>query len=252
MSLESIGYEKPYIFGEKLKMLKEIMTHEKGEVYYKKYSTSVNSSTRHYAKRRRTIQPLTYNEEYVGIMLAVKILGRSYSTVNKMCDLGILNLYETRTVEGKRGIKLINRIDVERTKQDFQRCLTLKEVRDILGLHQKDIEQLISQSRLEATHGPKKNGFQEWFIEPESVFELKSYFQRNIPVINVPVGDEMILANQAVYYGRSNPKFSFIDLLDQVVRKEIKGGLLNNEGPLRDIILNKESFYKYIRQIRGK
>ncbi|WP_164545546.1 TniQ family protein [Paenibacillus albus] len=250
--LESIAYEKPYIFTEKLKILKAIMSHEKGDVYYGEYSQSVTASSRHYVSRRRTITPLNQRHKYIGIMQAVKILGKSYATVKRMCELGILSLNITQTTENKRGVMLIPKEEIDRVKNDFERCLSLKQVREALGLEQKDIEILIAQGKLKACHGPGINGFPEWFIEPESVEQQKCYFQSKIPIVNQETFKEVIPGNKAVFYGRNDPKFSFIDLLDLVLERKIKGGILSREGRMRDLLLEKNSFFEYFGKYNRK
>jgi len=109
------------------------------------------------ARNRRLSRDLKNNHEWVPIAKAARLLRVRAPSVRSLIARGVLKGSSYRTATG-RSIGVVHRHDLDRFSKEQQDWLTLKQVRELLGISRKRADALIAAGELVSIVSERKTG----------------------------------------------------------------------------------------------
>jgi len=210
---------------KKSSILKEIFNTFQGGLYselYAKYTLEIKED---YVHRDGFLKLNPLDKDYLGILDAQRLIGRSKSFVLKLCELKMLK-YKTIDRNGRETI-LIEKDGILQWAKHNEEIMSTRETRELLGVTHRQYRELIEANHLKVVHGPSIDGITSYFVEKEGVYKLDCSLRSKCKKLSV-IDDEWItLDSTKDKIGKE--EVSFIELIEIVLNNKVQVGHLKSE-----------------------
>lgn len=190
------------------------------------------------------------NKKYLAASEVWKLYGIPAKTVKKYVSTGVF-----KGVIKKRGnatLILVEQDSVEKYKQKMDDTISTKETSEILGIFDRSVHDLQKYGCINATRGPKVDGYPYWRYSKGSVYGLLEKVYKKIPDTVVFTSNNELITFRIALQIAGSLKFGIGQLVKGILENDIKPiRLMKGEG-LNQLELLRSEVRNYFLKLRAE